>query len=98
MDDNIAKPPRHGRHAGWFPKLDVDPFQSGVGLPENIEVTNSMVIQSPDKLTLPEIKKSSKNTKAMKRMQTRKLDNKKEKERPKSPDKLKTNFFTIEED
>ena len=42
MGEDITRFPRHGRHAGWYPKLDIDPIESGLGLPENIEITNSM--------------------------------------------------------
>ena len=42
MGEDVTRPPRHGRHAGWYPKLDVDPKESGLGFPENPEITNSM--------------------------------------------------------
>ena len=42
MAEDITRYPRHGRHGGWYPRLDIDPIESGVGMPENIEITNGM--------------------------------------------------------
>ena len=42
MGEDITRYPRHGRHGGWYPKLDIDPIESGVGMPEHIEITHGM--------------------------------------------------------
>ena len=56
--------PRHGKHAGWYHNLDIDPIEKGEELPSCPTITHSMasMILLADSLEQPGEVKSKEDT------------------------------------